>query len=275
MDGINKPDGKADRFLAMIRDRQPSIRERTLVIVAHPDDETIGCAALFRLVENIRIVHVTDGAPRDMRDAARHGFVTAEAYGQTRAAELRAAMALAGIEAHKLVALAFPDQEAAQNLCALVHDIEPFLAGCDIVLTHAFEGGHPDHDATAFAVHCACRLKTCDRLPAIVEMPLYRAEGEGWATQRFAPASGPAETILMLSEEEQDLKCRMLAAHVTQSDLLNAFALDREVFRRAPAHDFGQLPNNGNLLYERHDWGMTGVGWLELARAALVRLELE
>jgi len=29
------------------------------------------------------------------------------------------------------------------------------------------------------------------------------------------------------------------------------------------------------LLYERHDWGMTGVGWLELARAALVRLELE
>ena len=29
------------------------------------------------------------------------------------------------------------------------------------------------------------------------------------------------------------------------------------------------------LLYERHDWGMTGVGWLELARAALVGLGLE
>ena len=184
-------------------------------------------------------------------------------------------MALAGIEAHKLVALAFPDQEAAQDLCALVHDIEPFLAGCDIVLTHAFEGGHPDHDATALAVHCACRLKTRDRLPAIVEMPLYRAEGEDWAMQRFAPASGPVQTILMLSEEEQDLKRRMLAAHATQSGVLSDFSLDREVFRPSPAYDLDELPNNGNLLYERHDWGMTGVGWLELARAALVRLELE
>jgi hypothetical protein len=45
--------------------------------------------------------------------------------------------------------------------------------------------------------------------------------------------------------------------------------------RPAPGYDLDKLPNDGNLLYERHDLGMTGARWLELARAALVRLELE
>ena len=38
---------------------------------------------------------------------------------------------------------------------ALARVLRPLLAGTRVVVTHAYEGGHPDHDAVAFAVHAA------------------------------------------------------------------------------------------------------------------------
>ena len=38
---------------------------RTLVLVAHPDDETAGCGALLQRMDEPIIVFATDGAPRD------------------------------------------------------------------------------------------------------------------------------------------------------------------------------------------------------------------
>jgi len=35
------------------------------------------------------------------------------------------------------------------------------------------------------------------------------------------------------------------------------------------------LPNSGDLLYERHDWGMTGARWQALVREALDDLRSE
>jgi len=40
------------------------------IVAAHPDDEVIGCASLLLRYEGgCEIVHVTDGAPRNLRDA--------------------------------------------------------------------------------------------------------------------------------------------------------------------------------------------------------------
>ncbi len=41
------------------------IAERVMIVVAHPDDETIGLGAQLRRFEDALLVHVTDGAPRD------------------------------------------------------------------------------------------------------------------------------------------------------------------------------------------------------------------
>ncbi|MBV9250682.1 MAG: hypothetical protein JO227_15715, partial [Acetobacteraceae bacterium] len=50
--------------LDLLRQRKP-IEMRSAVVVAHPDDETVGAGASLRLFRDLTLVHVTDGAPRD------------------------------------------------------------------------------------------------------------------------------------------------------------------------------------------------------------------
>jgi hypothetical protein len=61
-------------------------------------DEVIGAGSrLTRLYGGVTQIYVTDGAPRDMRDARGAGFYTREAYAAARRRELAGALALAGI----------------------------------------------------------------------------------------------------------------------------------------------------------------------------------
>jgi LmbE family N-acetylglucosaminyl deacetylase len=43
--------------------------------------------------------------------------------------------------------LDIPYQTAAFHMVEIAKRLRNFLRGFDVVLTHAFEGGHPDHDA--------------------------------------------------------------------------------------------------------------------------------
>lgn len=279
-DAVTKVAGSESRAaegcLAALADpERPPLPFRTLVIVAHPDDATIGCGAQLSRFTDITIVHVTDGAPKNGVDAARLGYAGPAEYAAARRRELEAAMALAGIPPERLVALGWSDQEASLHLPEIATGLSRRLAGAECVLTHAYEGGHPDHDATAFAVHAACALlRRGGPAPTIIEMPLYRAGPEGWAVQEFLPAAGRSEGIVKLRPEERDRKQAMFARHLSQIQVLARFTLDEERFRQAPDYDFASLPNNSDLLYEAQQWGMTGERWLELAHAARAELEL-
>jgi N-acetylglucosamine malate deacetylase 2 len=76
--------------LANRRAVEPSV----MIVVAHPDDETIGMGAQLCRFKNALLVQLTDGAPRDGRDATAHGFTTIAEYACARRAELDAALAI-------------------------------------------------------------------------------------------------------------------------------------------------------------------------------------
>jgi N-acetylglucosamine malate deacetylase 2 len=238
------------------------------VVAAHPDDETIGAGVLLSRLQDPWVLHVTDGAPRDPRFIWKFQGEP-EDYARTRRKELEAAMVLAGIGPDRLRCLGHADLEVAFSMPRLARELAEVFRELapEMVVTHPYEGGHPDHDSLAFAVRAAARLM--DNPPEIVEMSSYHAGAQGMATGRFLSHPEVEETRLELTAGERALKERMLAAFETQSDILKSFLPPGdEVFRPAPAYDFTRPPHEGPLQYELSGFPMTGERWRELARAA-------
>jgi N-acetylglucosamine malate deacetylase 2 len=269
--------GPAASFLARLAGEDIIPSERIAVVVAHPDDETIGLGAQLPRLSGVQIVHVTNGSPGNPADANRGGFATPAEYAAHRRNELEAAMALAGVPGAALTNLGITDQDAALHLVGIARRLAKLVLrrGTAVVLTHAMEGGHPDHEATAFAVREAAGLVARvdpERAPAIVEMPFYYAGEAGWITQRFLPLPDHPELTIWLDEAERAFKARMYAAFGSQRETLNLFPIGAERFRCAPHYDFTVPPHAGELLYEREDWGMTRARWRELVREAHAEL---
>lgn len=251
---------------------------KVMVIVAHPDDETLGLAGRLPYLSDITIVHVTDGSPHNLDDARAAGFGTREEYAKARRRELVAALSLAGISLERTREIGLVDQEASQHLpeltwtlVSLLRDLQP-----DVVVTHPYEGGHPDHDATAFAAHASCRLlrRQGEWSPVLVEMTSYHNRDGHMAVCEFLPHAGCEAVELPLTQEQKALKKRMIDSFSSQLYMLQHFPVGREAFRLAPRYVFSQPPHEGALFYEGFDWGMKGERWRELAGAAAAELRL-
>jgi LmbE family N-acetylglucosaminyl deacetylase len=247
-------------------------------IVAHPDDETVGGGALLAMCDAPWIVHVTDGAPLDHRDGEHAGFPTREAYAQARAIELREALSIANVPRDRAVALGLVDQEASADLARLTGAVANLLVehAPTTVFTHAYEGGHPDHDAVAFAVHVAAEWMRHGGAvaPLVVEMALYHRAGAEMRTGAFLPRDGFDVIECAFDADRLERKVRQIACFASQRDVLAAFDPRIERFRIAPRYDFAQPPHEGPLLYETWGFAMTGERWRSLACDAMVRLGL-
>lgn len=248
-----------------------------MLIFAHPDDEVIALGARLGRMVSAHLVHATDGAPRNGEDCRAHGFTTLDTYCQARRDELRRAMEIAGLPDSGFECLDIPDQEAALNLRSLAEAILRRLRDRqpEVVFTHPYEGGHPDHDACAFALHSAARLLQDEGEPApiILECAFYHAGPEGIVTGNLLPHPESTETLTYrLSPAEILQKQALLACFLTQQATLKYLQTDTESFRIAPEYDFTHPPHAGPVFYDRFPWGMTSSRFSQLASEAEANL---
>jgi LmbE family N-acetylglucosaminyl deacetylase len=267
-----------DRFCAEEAGAPGSLT--TLIVVAHPDDEAIGAGARLKHLGDAYLVDVTDGAPTDTACAQRHGFQTREAYAEARDRELRNALAIAGLPEDRLITLGFVDGEATLRLTELCLRITELVDTIhpDVVVTHPYEGGHTDHDATAFAVHLACGILRREGVqpPAVLELTSYHARNGHKVVQQFLPDdhADRDQRVLELSDEDREMKRRIFECFATQHEVLGQFTTHFEKFRPAPRYVFTRPPHPGQLNYERYGDPERGKTWREEAHHALRLLRM-
>lgn len=241
---------------------------RIAIFAAHPDDETIGASALLARCTEPLVIFLTDGAPEDSQLWPRDFRGSREEYALCRCQEAEAALAFAGISQGQIKWLGAVDQEAIFHAARLTETlvrivVEPRL---DILVTHPYEGGHPDHDAAALIANMAIA-----RLPRLLclEMSSYHARGDRCESGEFLNADLGSEFVFELSKDEIARKRQMFNAYGSQTLVLGNFSVDREKLRLAPAYNFANPPQEGKPWYEQLGWPMTAGRWRTLADNAL------
>jgi len=255
--------------------------QRLLVLAAHPDDETIGASQMLGGLPGATVVYLTDGAPREVKFRSPHFSGSRELYASVRAEEAVAALAQVQLSPQQILFLSASDQEAIFHVGELVYEllgvVEEFRPS--IIVTHAYEGGHPDHDTAALVARLTVELTPRRDLPRpeLVEMTSYHAlrgklvTGEFLATSPLTSGNIRGGVLLNMSAAERMRKARMLACYVSQSHVLSAIPLEPERLRRAPVYDFTQPCHPGALWYEVLGWPLTGWRWRQLAGQALAQ----
>jgi LmbE family N-acetylglucosaminyl deacetylase len=238
------------------------LSQRTLVVVAHPDDEAGGCGALLQRMRDPIVVFSTDGAPSDPFFWSEYG--SRKSYAALRRREAERALAVVGVHKFEFLSdvtsadCSFVDQrlyrvlpQAIQQITRIAQEYCP-----DALLTLAYEGGHPDHDACSFI---AAVVGSTFSLP-VWEMPLYHRSSTGaLVCRRFAAPNG-TEWFLEPNEGELARRRSMLQSYQSQGDLVEfvSSASDAECFRPQFAYDYSQPPHRGSLNYEQWQWPITG-----------------
>ncbi len=242
---------------------------RALLVFAHPDDEVIAVGGRMGRFAESHFVHVTDGAPRNELDSRAHGFQHLDDYRSARVEEFRSMLERAGIPSTPHECLGIPDQEASLQLAELTRRIARLIQEHrpEVIFTHPFEGGHPDHDACAFAMHHAAGSTP------IIEAPFYNAIHRGQFA--FLPAPGLVDEVVYdLTPDELARKRALIACFTSQRETLSGFNATTERFRVAPEYDFSAPPHHPPVLYDNYPWGMTSGRFSELASQAERELSL-
>lgn len=242
---------EAEAFARRLASGDP-IADPVAVVVAHPDDETLWAGSALRRFRDLTLIHLTDGAPQDMADARRLGFTTRAGYAAARAGELDRALAALECDARR-IDYAIPDQQACLAMDELVGRLATDLAGMAAVITHPYEGGHPDHDAAAFAVARAA--------PVRVEFACYHEHDGARRFGSFWADPACPEAVRPLSPGDTARVETALAAHATQAAVIDGWRPAVERWRAAPVYDFSRAPPPGACLYDRFGWTLTGARW--------------
>ena len=225
--------------------------ERVLFAFTHPDDELTVAAFLARLLAQGVAIHVCWSHSTPVRER-----------------ESRAALATIGVRQEDMTFFDAPDGRVVDTisvlkpkLCGLIQKFGPTR-----IVTHAFEQGHIDHDATNLLVNM------CFSGP-VFETPFYHT----YLTrlQRlYSFSTKDGEETIALTPQERRMKRRLVGMYPSQTvrrnvvvyELAHAVTMRKpplfqcERLRRQRHTDF-LTPNHPPLLAERLTKSPTWQRW--------------
>ncbi|HPW55538.1 MAG TPA: PIG-L family deacetylase [Thermoanaerobaculaceae bacterium] len=199
-------------------DLDPS--DRLLVVLPHPDDESLACAGLLQHAlaagAGVRLLFATDGDnnPWAQRASERSLWITARdraRFGAIRRGEVLAALAALGLPGKAARFLAFPDQGLTALLMrAATHLLDDLR--CEVtdfrptvLVSPSMLDRHPDHSALGVCI--AFVLNEIDYAPRHLRFFVHDPGQRRWS---------PEATILGLTEAELSRKRAAIDCHRTQ-----------------------------------------------------------
>jgi LmbE family N-acetylglucosaminyl deacetylase len=231
----------------------PELGRRILILIPHPDDEVVGCAAAIGRARAagaaVYGLYLTTGVP------AREALWFWQRGAYAARVERRRAEARAAAERLGLAPVVFREIPARALRTILREARELALAAIvkkeiDTVWAPAYEGGHQDHDA---ANALASTLAKAAPGLRVLEFAEYNCAGGAVRTQAF-PAPEGTESSFALTGAEAAHKREVLALYPSERGNLNYVRAERESFRPLAAYDYGRPPHPGRLFCERFQW---------------------
>ncbi|MBC7106269.1 MAG: PIG-L family deacetylase [Firmicutes bacterium] len=224
---------------------------RLLVVAAHPDDETIGAGVLMARTRRhggeVRVLVVNTGIAA--RRPGDHAALFAE-----RRAETLAALALAGVPPEGVSFLGIPDLGTGAAFPAVVERVRAEIGAFrpDAVVVSAWEGAHPDHDLSHYAVAVATDLGAA--VP-VWEFPEYNRRYLTTGRRGFLQEDLPF-VDLGLTAEETALRRAMMACFPSEGPFVMRFGEQPEMLRPLPRYNYRLPPD---ILPYRQLFGNKGL----------------
>jgi LmbE family N-acetylglucosaminyl deacetylase len=234
----------------------PARSKRVLVVLAHQDDE---CAVSTRIEwerergHAVTCVFLTDGAARGVDPALRD-------------AESRRVLLGLGVPESEQIFLGsarrFPDGRLVCHLEPCLEALEEALAGrrFDRVYCQAYEGGHPDHDASHLIALALARPRGL--LGRTWQFPVYNGYRRPWKLfrvqaplprealrrgDRCLPASVALRHCLLWTHYRSQ---RRTWLGLAPEQIVRRGLLRREYLTQVRPQALRERPHRGRLLYE-------------------------
>lgn len=223
---------------------------RILVVVPHPDDEVVACAAAIgRAQKNgakIFAYYITNGCiAREILWPWQRKFY--ELYVERRRNEAELVAQILNITP---AGWSFrPARSLWQCLPDVYNEVQKSIKDnkIDQIWVPAYEGGNADHDG----LNAIGNVLSKDI--SVLEYAEYNYLGSVTREQEFPKPNGTEQTLL-LSPQEQEKKCAALKIYASEKNNLGYVGTKRECFRKIAAYDYNQPPHKGKLWYARFQW---------------------